>query len=77
VEETVTVAEPSEYADTFRLIDANGDGLISATEFKQLMTALGRDFTDEAAEKAITLIDKDGDGLVDLAEFAAFLQSGE
>jgi Ca2+-binding EF-hand superfamily protein len=73
----VTVADTSEYADSFKLIDANGDGLISAAEFKQLMTRLGRDFSDEAAEKAIEIIDTNGDGLVNLDEFADWLQRGE
>jgi Ca2+-binding EF-hand superfamily protein len=73
----VTVADSNEYADSFTLIDANGDGLISATEFKQLMNRLGRDFSDEAAEKAIEIIDTDGDGQVNLDEFAAWLERGD
>jgi Ca2+-binding EF-hand superfamily protein len=71
------VAGTNEYADSFELIDANGDGLISAAEFKELMNRLGRDFSDEAAEKAIEIIDTNGDGLVNLDEFAAWLQQAE
>ena len=66
-------ADPGEYADTFRLIDANGDGLISAAEFKRLMDTLGDAITDDAAAEAVRLLDTDGDGLVSLEEFAGYL----
>ncbi|MEN3360723.1 MAG: hypothetical protein V7637_4705 [Mycobacteriales bacterium] len=69
------MAEPSKYADTFRLIDANGDGRISAGEFKHLMDALGDSITDEAANEAVRLIDADGDGEVTLDEFAGYLEA--
>lgn len=58
------------YADSFALLDADGDGLISAAELLRLMRALGDDVTDEAAERAVQLMDADGDGLVSLEEFA-------
>ncbi|HVQ96917.1 MAG TPA: EF-hand domain-containing protein [Mycobacteriales bacterium] len=69
------MAEPSRYADTFRLIDANGDGRISAEEFKRLMDALGDSITDDAANEAVRLIDADGDGEVTLDEFAGYLEA--
>lgn len=69
------MADPSDYAETFKLIDTNGDGLISAAELKGLMVAVGEEITDEAATEAVRLIDGDGDGLVSLPEFAGFLAS--
>jgi Ca2+-binding EF-hand superfamily protein len=69
------VTDPSKYADTFRLIDANGDGRISADEFKRLMDALGDSITDDAANEAVRLIDADGDGQVTLDEFAGYLET--
>jgi Ca2+-binding EF-hand superfamily protein len=71
----VTVADVREYAETFRLIDANNDGLISAAEFTRLMEALGDEITVEAAEQAVQIIDTDGDGLISLEEFAGYLDS--
>lgn len=65
----------SEYAETFDLIDANKDGLISAAELKALMRALGDEITDEAAEEAVRILDNDGDQLISLAEFAGYLDS--
>ena len=64
------VTDPNRYADSFRILDADGDGKISATELVGLMRALGDDVTDEAAAKAVELMDTDGDGLVNLDEFA-------
>jgi Ca2+-binding EF-hand superfamily protein len=64
------VTDPNRYADSFRILDADGDGKISATELVGLMRGLGDDVTDEAAAKAVELMDTDGDGLVNLDEFA-------
>lgn len=60
------------YADSFALLDADGDGRISAAELVRLMRALGDDVTDEAAAHAVELMDADGDGLVSLEEFAGW-----
>jgi Ca2+-binding EF-hand superfamily protein len=67
------VTDTNRYADSFRILDADGDGRISATELVQLMRGLGDDVTDEAAAKAVELMDTDGDGLVSLEEFAGYL----
>lgn len=67
------MANPSEYAESFRLIDANGDGLISASELVRLMEAMGDEVTQEAADEAVQLMDSDGDGLISLEEFAGYL----
>ena len=64
------MTDPNRYADSFRIIDADGDGKISAPEMVRLMRQLGDDVTDEAAAKAVELMDTDGDGLVSLQEFA-------
>jgi Ca2+-binding EF-hand superfamily protein len=69
------VTDPSKYADTFRLIDANGDGRISADELVRLMGALGDEISPEAAAAAVRIIDTDGDGQVTLEEFAGYLDT--
>ncbi|MDP9864741.1 MULTISPECIES: EF-hand domain-containing protein [Streptosporangium] len=63
-----------DYATTFKIIDVDGDGLISATEMTRLMEVLGQPITPEAAEAAIARIDLDGDGLISLEEFAGYLK---
>ena len=69
------MADTSEYAATFDLLDADGDGRLSAAELKNLMSALGEDITDEAAAEAVAVVDDDGDGLISLEELAAYLDS--
>ncbi|GAB6897764.1 EF-hand domain-containing protein [Kineosporia succinea] len=67
------MTENVDYKATFDLIDADGDGLITAVELKNLMTALGSEVSDEMAQHAVTVIDADGDGLVSLPELADYL----
>jgi Ca2+-binding EF-hand superfamily protein len=69
------MVDTGKYAATFAMLDANGDGRVSADEFKQLMGKLGVEFDDETAAKAIDLMDGDGDGLVSLEELATYLSS--
>lgn len=69
------MTDTTQYADSFALIDVNGDGLISAAELVRLMQALGDEVTEQAAEQAVELMDTNGDGLISLAEFAAFQES--
>ena len=65
----------SEYAATFQLIDADGDGRISAEELVRLMEVLGRPLTPQGAQGAIDRVDADRDGLINLEEFGAWLSS--
>jgi Ca2+-binding EF-hand superfamily protein len=69
------VTDTNRYADSFRILDADGDGKVSAAELVQLMRQLGDDVTDEAAAKAVDLMDADGDGLISLDEFARYLET--
>jgi Ca2+-binding EF-hand superfamily protein len=69
------VIDTNRYADSFQILDADGDGLISAAELVQLMRGLGDDVTDAAAAEAVAVMDTDGDGLVSLPEFAAYQAS--
>jgi Ca2+-binding EF-hand superfamily protein len=68
------MSESDDYATTFALIDLDGDGLISASELKKLMEALGGEVTDEAAAHAVKVLDTDGDGMVSLEELTAYLK---
>ncbi|MBE3000975.1 EF-hand domain-containing protein [Nocardiopsis sp. HNM0947] len=65
--------EKTDYAATFSLVDADGDGLISADEFLSLMQNLGEETTQEQAVAAVRDMDTDGDDRVSLAEFTAYM----
>jgi Ca2+-binding EF-hand superfamily protein len=69
------MVDTDRYATTFAMLDRDGDGLVSAAEFKELMATLGVDYTDETAAKAIAMMDADGDGLVSLEELATYMSS--
>jgi len=68
------MSDTGDYATTFALIDIDGDGLISASELKKLMEALGGEVTDESAQRAVEVLDTDGDGRVSLEELTAYLK---
>jgi Ca2+-binding EF-hand superfamily protein len=63
-----------DYAMTFKIVDVDGDGFISAAELTQLMEVLGQPITTEAAAAAIAKIDRDGNGLMSLEEFGNYLK---
>jgi Ca2+-binding EF-hand superfamily protein len=69
------MVDTEKFATTFAMLDADGDGLISATELKELMASVGVEFDDETAAKGIEMMDQDGDGLVSLDELATYLSS--
>ncbi|NLT54790.1 MAG: EF-hand domain-containing protein [Actinomycetales bacterium] len=71
------MADTSEYAATFELIDTNKDGLISAVEVKRLLEVIGESITDEAAVAMVGFMDSDGDGQVSLEELSAYLSQNK
>ena len=69
------MVDTSRYAKAFAMLDKDGDGRVTAAEFKELMASIGVKFTDENAAKAIEMMDKDGDGLVSLEELATYMST--
>ncbi|MDF5753247.1 EF-hand domain-containing protein [Spongiactinospora sp. TRM90649] len=69
------MVDTDEYAATFKLVDADGDGRISAAELHALMRTMGSPITEERAVEAVRAADADGDGLISLEEFAVFLST--
>lgn len=67
--------DTSRYEASFAMLDKDGDGRVSADEFKELMADLGVTFTDETAAEAIAMMDTDGDGLVSLEELTAYMST--
>ncbi|GAA5072841.1 Ca2+-binding EF-hand superfamily protein [Thermocatellispora tengchongensis] len=71
------MADLTEYAATFDLVDSDDDGMISAPEMARLMEVLGRPIGPDAAQAAVARLDANGDGLIDLEEFAAYLAANQ
>jgi Ca2+-binding EF-hand superfamily protein len=69
------MVDTARYEPTFAMLDRDGDGRVSAAEFKELMGTLGVNFTDDTAAKAIEMMDADGDGLVTLEELATYMST--
>jgi Ca2+-binding EF-hand superfamily protein len=69
------MVDTDRFAVTFAMLDKDGDGLVTAAEFKEIMATLGVEYTDETAARAIEMMDADGDGLVSLDELATYLSS--
>jgi Ca2+-binding EF-hand superfamily protein len=67
------MVDTERYAAAFAMLDKDGDGRVSAAEFKELMVTIGVNYTDETAARAIAMMDKDGDGLVSLEELATYM----
>ena len=45
----------------FRVFDKDGNGFITAAEFKHFMTTMGEKFSEEEVDEIIKEVDKDGD----------------
>ncbi|MDJ0460768.1 EF-hand domain-containing protein [Streptomyces sp. H27-C3] len=62
---------------TFSRYDVNGDGLISAVEYKSVMAQLGDPYvTETVAQAVINAHDSDGDGKLTFDEFWASRNKG-
>lgn len=66
------MADIDDARKAFERFDANGDGLITAAEYKSVMAQLG-DFhvTETVAQAVINAHDANGDGLLTFDEFLA------
>ncbi|MFB9840119.1 EF-hand domain-containing protein [Actinoallomurus acaciae] len=60
---------PNDAATTFKEFDYDGDGYITAVEFKLAMTARHERVTGDEIDSIWAHADKDGDGKINEAEF--------
>merc|ERR1712100_319988 len=64
-----------ELAEAFRVFDRDGNGFISASDLRHVMTNLGERMTDEEVEEITRAAD--GDGRINLEEFKSWMMLGE
>jgi Ca2+-binding EF-hand superfamily protein len=58
----------------FEFFDKDGNGNITLSEFKEVLTDLGDPLKDEECKLFFKLVDKDGDGMLNFNEFLGFLK---
>jgi Ca2+-binding EF-hand superfamily protein len=62
---------PDDAAQTFKEFDYDGDGYITAVEFKLAMTARREQITGDEIDSIFGHADQDGDGRINQEEFTA------
>ncbi|KAK7092120.1 uncharacterized protein [Littorina saxatilis] len=58
----------------FRMLDANGNGMISTAELRQAAQVLGYNPTRKEAEQMVNTVDNDRNGQIDFKEFASMMR---
>ena len=56
----------------FKVFDADGDGMISKTEVKEVYRKLGETISDEVLNEMLSDVDLNQDGQISFEEFIAF-----
>lgn len=64
-----------EMREAFRVFDRDGNGYISLSELKHVMTNLGERLSDQELEEMMSEADKDGDKQISYEEFVQMLRS--
>jgi len=75
--DTKTKNAEEEMLEAFKMFDKDGNGNISATELKQVMTNLGEKLSDSDIDLMIKQADIDGDGQINYGEFVKMMKSGD
>ena len=61
--------EKEELRDAFKTLDADGDGFLSASELRNVLTSMGEPLTDKEVDEMFRLVDINNDGKLNFAEF--------
>lgn len=69
----ITSYEREEYKKIFDDFDVNGDGHISSSELKNVLTQLGQNPTQDEIDRFIEVTDTDKNGTIEFDEFCLHL----
>lgn len=64
-----------EVINAFRVFDKDGNGLISSTELRHVMTTIGDRLTEDEVDEMIREADIDGDGFINYEEFVRMMMA--
>ena len=62
-----------ELIETFKIFDRDGDGYITASELKSVLTSINEETTNQEVDEMIKEADVDGDGKIDYLEFVKMM----
>ena len=65
----------SEILEAFKVFDKDGNGLISASELRHIMTSLGEKLTEEEVDEMMREAEADGEGQVNYDMFVKVMTS--
>ncbi|ORY99233.1 calmodulin [Syncephalastrum racemosum] len=68
-----TLQQVTEFRETFKVFDKDGNGFIDATELGDVMQSLHMNATESELKDMIADADSDGSGTIDFEEFLAMM----
>jgi Ca2+-binding EF-hand superfamily protein len=69
---SITTEQRREIEATFDMFDTDGGGEIDSREFREVMSSLGVNVTEEEAAEKLKVLDKDNNGSISKEEFVAW-----
>lgn len=64
-----------EVINAFKVLDKDGQGVLSSTELRHIMTTLGDALTEDEVDEMIREADIDGDGQINYEEFVRMMMT--
>ncbi|XP_067665263.1 uncharacterized protein [Haliotis asinina] len=59
--------------DAYRIVDVDGDGVVTAADIYKLMLAIGEIISDDELMHMLKMVDSDGDGRITFEDFRKFI----